>query len=143
MQFINILKGFWTIAQIDIKFGTLSWCCLYLPPTNQTIAYLFYKNKYVKKHNLLNFHKNKDQIYKLEAIDIQSQLLLSTYKLLDNANKTTIFHKMIQGKTNMVVELCQNYWIINGFVNGANGLFKPLPHLMVILTYWLIFATKN
>lgn len=51
----------------------------------------------MKQHNLLNFHKNKDQSYKLEAIDVQRQLLLSTYKLLDNANKTTILHKMIQG----------------------------------------------
>lgn len=41
----------------------------------------------------------------------------------------------------MVVELCQNYWISNGYVNGANGLFKPLSHLMVKLTYRLNFAT--
>jgi hypothetical protein len=123
-MFINILNRFrkavHTVKDIDI-INTL-W--LKEPPKGSTIPYLFYTNKKVMAHNDQEFLNAVGPTFCFEAIDIRHHSLPAPYKIPTNPNKTTRLHKTIKVKKNMLVELCNNYVISDGLVNGTNGLFK-------------------
>ena len=75
-------------------------------------------------HNDQVFSNASGSTFCFEEIDIKHRLLLPSYKIPTDPNKTTGLHKCIKIKKDMVVELCNNYVISDGLVNGANDLFK-------------------
>jgi hypothetical protein len=58
-------------------------------------------------------------------MDINHQLCLSFYKLLNNLGKIASLQYILCIRIYILVEICVgSYATFNGLVNGANGIFK-------------------
>ena len=124
LVFINILNRFKKATHTIDDIKTINDLCIKNPPIHLQIPYLFYTTKDMMAHNDQVFSNASGSTFCFEAIDIRHCLLPPSYKIPTNPNKTAGLHKCIKIKRDMVVELCNNYVISNGLVNGADGLFK-------------------
>ena len=124
LVFINILNRFRKATHTIDDIKTINDLCVKSPPIQTQIPYLFYTNKDRLAHNDQVFSNASGSIFCFEAIDIRHRLLPPAYKIPTDPNKTAGLHKCIKIKRDMVVELCNNYVISDGLVNGADGLFK-------------------
>ncbi len=60
-----------------------------------------------------------------KTMDINHQSCPPSYKLSNDSSKTMGLHSIININIYMLVELCVgNYATFDGFVNGADGIFK-------------------
>ena len=98
--------------------------CLKEPPKDLTIPYLFWTNKKIMAYNNQEFLNAGGPTFCFETIDIQYHSLPASYMIPTNLSKIVGLHKTIKVKKDMLVELCNNYVIFDGLINGADGLFK-------------------
>ncbi len=75
-----------------------------------------------------------------KALDINHQLCPPSYKLSNDSSKIVGLHSTIRIKKNMLVELCVgDYATSNGFVNGANDIFKTSITYCEKPIIWIMF----
>lgn len=124
MMFINILNRFREASHTIEDMETINNLCLKQPPSNSLIPYLYYTKKDMIVHNKKEFLNAKGKTYHFEANDVQHPSLPPSYQIPTSPNLIAGLHTTIKVKKDMLVELCNNYAIFDGLVNGADGLFK-------------------
>jgi hypothetical protein len=73
-------------------------------------------------------------------MDINHQSCPPSYKLSNDLGKITGLHFIININIYMLVELCVgNYATFNGFVNGANDIFKASTTYCEKIIIWIMF----
>jgi hypothetical protein len=86
------------------------------------------------------FNKTYGPTFNFEVVDIHHH----SYKLLDDPSKIVGLHITIHIKQNMVVELCaRNYATCDGFVNGANGVFKTSTSYHNKTIVWILLPNQK
>jgi hypothetical protein len=98
----------------------------------------------MQKSNKIVFNKTIGPTFNFEVTNIHHHSWPTSYKFLDDPNKTTCLHINIHITQNMLVELCvENYATSNGLVNGVDGLFKTLTSYHNKIIIWISFPNPK
>ncbi len=85
----------------------------------------------MQKHNENVFTNTLHPTFIFKTMDINHQSCAPSCKLSNDLSKTMGLHSTINIKKGMLVELCVgNYVTFDGFVNGADGIFKHQQHIV-------------
>jgi hypothetical protein len=107
---------------------------------DNTLSYLFYTNIKTIEHNTSIFEKTLGETFTFFAQDIHFDTCLFHFKLPMIPNQTIKLHHELLKKNKMLVELCaRNYIMLNGLINGANGIFEDYKKMSSKLFIWIKF----
>ena len=144
IAFLEILNKIRVGEQTDDDLRQINTIYCKRPENILQTSYLFFKNTDKDKHNNEIFNRIPTLPHIIQCIDKRHKTCSKKIKIPLSPKDTGDLHTCLLLKPTMLVELCAgNIDILDGLVNGADGVFQTADTITTPPIVWIQFSSKK